>query len=99
MAQLSDAILQLIAQERYLIGIHAANMLEERGIMEWLVVAGVADGRILSERPTTQPNPTIEIDQTLADGTRCKTVWARVVRNNIAKLVTVHFYDSRSTRH
>ena len=44
MGQLFDVIRQLIAEERYIIGQHASERLEERGIMEWQVVAGVEDG-------------------------------------------------------
>ena len=38
MGQLFDVIRQLIAEERYIIGQHASERLEERGIMEWQVV-------------------------------------------------------------
>jgi hypothetical protein len=39
MGQLFDMIRQLVAEEKYVIGQHASDRLEERGIMEWQVVA------------------------------------------------------------
>ncbi len=35
MAQLFDVIRKLVAEERYVVGQHASERLEERGIMEW----------------------------------------------------------------
>lgn len=59
----------------------------------WQVVAGLADGRLIRERPGDLPNPAAEFDQTLADGTAVKAVWAFVRGAGVALLVTVHFYD------
>ncbi len=39
MGQLFDAIRRLVAEEKYVVGEHASERLEERGIMEWQVVA------------------------------------------------------------
>ena len=72
---------------------HVDNMLRERGIMHWQVVAGLESAALLSERPETRPNPTIEAEQMLADGTPIKAVWAYVKDLDFAKLVTVHFFD------
>ena len=36
-------IRQLVAEEKYVVGQHASERLEERGIMEWQVVAGLDD--------------------------------------------------------
>ena len=44
MGQLFDKIRQLVADEKYLVGQHASERLEERGMMEWQVVAGIEDG-------------------------------------------------------
>lgn len=44
MGQLFRTIRSLVLQNRYLIGEHAAERLEERGIMEWQAVAALADG-------------------------------------------------------
>ena len=50
MGQLFDVIRQLVAEERYIVGQHASERLEERGIMEWQVVAGMEDGELIAER-------------------------------------------------
>ena len=56
MGQLFETIRQLVADEKYVVGQHAAERLEERGIMEWQVVAGLEDAELLAERPTgSQP--------------------------------------------
>lgn len=60
MGNLFGIVQQLVADEEYLIGQHAAERLEERGIMEWQVVAGLTTGKLLVERPTAKPNPAIE---------------------------------------
>lgn len=44
MGQLFNTIRQLVAEEKYLVGQHASERLEERGIMEWQAVAGLDDG-------------------------------------------------------
>jgi hypothetical protein len=35
MGQLFDKIRHLVVQENYVVGLHASERLEERGIMEW----------------------------------------------------------------
>jgi hypothetical protein len=40
MGRLFATIRQLVAEEKYVVGQHAAERLEERSIMEWQVVAG-----------------------------------------------------------
>ena len=90
-----DRIRNAVATERYVFSDHADNMLRERGIMHWQIVAGVEGARVLSERPQTQPNPTVELEQTLPDGTSVKAVWAYLAALDLAKLVTVHFFDRR----
>jgi hypothetical protein len=61
----------LVAQEKYVIGEHASERLEERGIM-----VGLASGTLMAERPRATPNPAIEVRQPLRDGTEFKTVWS-----------------------
>ena len=46
MGQLFDTIRQLVADEKYVVGQHATERLEERGIMEWQVVTGSRGRRI-----------------------------------------------------
>jgi hypothetical protein len=93
MAQLFDQIRQLVAEERYVIGEHAAERLEERGIMEWQAVTGLEDGELIAERPDATPNPTVEVREMLPDGTEFKAVWSHLRQSGVAKLVTVHFFD------
>ena len=61
--------------------------------MEWQVVAGLEDGELLVERPSAKPNPAVEVEQILPDGTRFKAVWSILKQSSVAKLVTVHFFD------
>lgn len=96
MGRLEKSIRQCVKDDRYLIGEHAAERLDERGIIEWQVVSGVEDGVLLAERPNTAPNPSIELLQCLADGTNFKAVWSHLAIIDIAKLVTVHFFDRRA---
>jgi len=78
--------------EQYVVGQHAAERLEERGILEWQIVDGVESAEVLTERADAKPNPIVEVRQALADGTEVKVVWSHIVSLDIAKLVTVHFY-------
>ncbi len=93
MGELFQTIRTLVSQNRYLVGEHAAGRLEERGIMEWQAVAGLADGALLAERPGAVPNPAVEVRELLPDGTEFKAVWSHLRRSGVAKLVTVHFLD------
>ncbi len=92
MGQLFKAIQQLIVVERYVVGQHAVERLEERGILEWQVVASLDEGRLIIERPDAEPNPTVEVSECLPDGTEFKAVWSYLPQSDVAKLVTVHFY-------
>lgn len=93
MAQLFETIRQLVAEEKYVVGLHASERLQERGIMEWQVVAGLEDGELIAERPDATPNPTIEVRESLPDGTEVKVVWSLLRESGVVKLVTVHFFD------
>lgn len=93
MGQLFDTIRQLVADEKFIIGEHASERLEERGIMEWQVAAGFADGGLIVERPDAEPNPAVEVRECLPDGVEFKAVWSHLRRSGVAKLVTVHFFD------
>jgi Domain of unknown function (DUF4258) len=93
MGQLFDTIRQLIADEKYVVGQHAAERLEDRGIMEWQVVVGLEDGDLIAERPDARPNAAVEVRQSLADDTEFKAVWSHLHQSGVAKLVTVHFFD------
>jgi hypothetical protein len=49
---------------------------------------------VLVERPRAKPNAVVEVRRHLADGTPVKVVWAWLPMDEMAKLVTVHFFDS-----
>jgi hypothetical protein len=93
MGQLFNTIRQLVAEEKYAISQHASERLEERGIMDWQVVAGLADGDLIAERPDAEPNAAVEVRECLPDGTEFKAVWSYLCQSGVAKLVTVHFFD------
>lgn len=82
MGQLFNTIRQLVAAEKYLVGQHASERLEERGIMEWQAVVGLDDGELI-----------VEVREVLPDGTEFKAVWSHLRQSGVAKLVTVHFFD------
>jgi hypothetical protein len=93
MAKLFDTIRQLVDEEKYIVGEHASERLEERGIMEWQAAAGLQDGELIIERGRAKPNPIIEVRESLPDGTEFKAVWSYLRQSGVAKLVTVHFFD------
>jgi hypothetical protein len=49
MGKLADTIRRLVAEEKYVVGEHAARRLEERGILEWQAVLGLENGELLLE--------------------------------------------------
>ena len=93
MGELFQTIRQLVANDQYVVGLHASERLEERGMMEWQAVAGLDDGELMLERPDASPNPAMEVRETLPDGTEFKAVWSYLRVSQVAKLVTVHFFD------
>jgi hypothetical protein len=93
MGQLFETIRKLVVAERYVVGQHASERLEERGILEWQVVAGFDESELIVEHPDAEPNPAVEVRESLPDGTEFKAVWSHLRRSGVAKLVTVHFFD------
>ncbi len=93
MENLFNIIRDLVANERYVVGQHAAERLEERDVLEWQVVVGVADAALIADHPKATPNPTVELAESLPDGTAVKAVWSYLRQSGVAKLVTVHFFD------
>ena len=93
MGKLHKEICRLVAEDRYVVGLHASERLEERAIMEWQAVAGLEDGELVKERPKAEPNPAIEVREMLPDGIEFKAVWSHLKLSGVAKLVTVHFFD------
>jgi hypothetical protein len=93
MGRLFETIRQLVVAERYVVGEHASERLEERGVLEWQVVSRLDEGELIVERPKAKPNPTVEVRELLADGIEVKAVWSHLRQTGVAKLVTVHFFD------
>ncbi len=93
MGRFFQTIRELVKQSRYVIGEHAAERLEERGIMEWQAVEGLEDSDLIKERPDAVPNPAVEVSELLPDGTEFKAVWSHLRQANVTKLVKVHFFD------
>ena len=93
MGKLFHKIRKLVAEQKYVVGEHAAERLEERGILEWQAVVGLEDGELMLERPDERPNPVIEVRERLPDGTAFNAVWSHLARSGVAKLVTVHFLE------
>ncbi|HTN75622.1 MAG TPA: DUF4258 domain-containing protein, partial [Pirellulaceae bacterium] len=78
MSDLFDIIRRLMADEKYVVGEHASERLEERGIMEWQAVAGLETGELIIERPNATPNPAVEVRESLPDGAEFKAVWSHL---------------------
>jgi hypothetical protein len=93
MARLSENIRRAVREERYIIGRHANERIRLRRIAAWQILSGLDEGIVLEERPDAEPNPAIEVEQRLADGTRVKVIWSWLAEDRTAKLVTVHFFD------
>jgi hypothetical protein len=93
MTTLFETISELVRDELYVVGEHAALRMEERGILEWQAVVGLEDCELIEERPEADPNPCIEVREYLPDGTEFKAVWSLLPQSGVAKLVTVHFFD------
>jgi len=91
--QLFDTIRRLVADQKYVVGQHASERLEERDILEWQLVAGLPDAELIASRPDAKPNPAVEVRTCMPDGTEVKAVWSLLSQSGVAKLVTVHFFD------
>ncbi len=61
--------------------------------MAWQITTGVEHARLIVERPGDKPNPIVESERILADGTPVKAVWAYLRSTDRALLVTVRFFD------
>jgi hypothetical protein len=88
---LASTICDCVRENRYVIGLHAAERLEERGILEWQVVEAMAQAELLRERLDGDPHPVAEFEVLLPDGTPAKVAWAYLSVSGYAKLVTVFF--------
>jgi len=90
MGRLHERICAAVAEERFVIGAHAANRLDERSISDWQVAVGLKEARMIAERPASRPNAAIEVEQTLSDGRIIRAIWSWLPINKVAKLVTVY---------
>jgi len=91
--QLFDRIRAAVEADRYAVALHAAQRLRERRVPQWQAVSGLRDATLLAERPRARPNPCVEVEQVLADGTPVKAVWAWLPYDQAAKLVTLHYLN------
>lgn len=88
---LFQKIRSLVSAERYVVGQHASERLEERGFLEWQAVAGLDEGQCLRVDERSVPNPTVVVVEELPDGTEFHAVWSYLASIDVAKLVTVYF--------
>lgn len=93
MPSLFSEICGLIDRGSYVVGEHASERLLERGIMEWQVIAGMPDAKLLAERRTARPNPAVEVRVPLPDGRDCTAIWSHLRHTGVAKLVTVYLLN------
>ena len=84
---------RLVMNGDYVVGQHASERLEERGLLEWQAVVGMDEAGLIAEDESAIPNPKVEVSELLPDGTEFKAVWSLLRTSGVAKLVTVHFFD------
>jgi hypothetical protein len=93
MSSLYASIRSAIAAGSTVVSVHATLRLRQRRIPLWQVETASQDGELLGQYPNAEPNPKIELDILLPDGTSAKAVWSWLKEDAAAKLVTVHFFD------
>lgn len=91
MGRLFEKIKQAVRDDRFLVGWHADERCEERGVSDWQIVSGLADAELVRERPRSKPNPSVVVRQVLPDGGEVEVIWSWLARTGQAKLVTVYF--------
>jgi hypothetical protein len=91
MGWLFETVRRAIADNRFIVTVHASNQLETRRISEWQVVMGTLESKLIRERPDDEPWPSVEVSITLAAGTSAIAIWSWMERDNAARLVTVFF--------
>ena len=67
MGQLFATIRQLVIDGKYVVGQHASERLEERGLLEWQAVVGMEDAELIVEDELAVPNPKVEVSEMLPD--------------------------------
>lgn len=93
MGSLLDKIKKAVENDRVIVGWHADQRCEERGVSSWQVVAGLPNAVLVRERPRSKPNPSVIVRQMLADGSEAEVIWSWLSATGRAKLVTVFFQD------
>ena len=93
MGKLFATIRQAVEENRYVVSWHADERCEERDVTAWQLVVGLAEGRLIEERPDTRPNPSVVVQETLPNGAVVEVVWSWIKQGRKAKLVTVYFAE------
>jgi hypothetical protein len=93
MPTLLDQIQKAVRAERYIVSNHTDDRLRERLIQFWQIISGLDDAKLIAERVGDKPNPSVQVQQLLADGTPVKVVWSWIHFRGVAILVTVRFFD------
>lgn len=76
-----------------MVGWHADERCEERGVTDWQIVCGLQDGELVRERPRSKPNPSVLVRQFLPDGSEVEVIWSWLAGRGEAKLVTVYLRE------
>ncbi len=95
MGTLFDKLRKAVEEDRFGVSDHADERFRERRIIAWQVVNGISAARLLGERLDARPNPVVEVEQLLPDGTPITVIWAWLEVEQMAKLVTAYFADER----
>lgn len=88
---LEDAIRESVAAGRWRVTYHARQ--RQRAIPLWQIEAGLEHGKVVSVFPLDQPNPSILVEQELADGAKVNVGWSYVILTDEALLVTAYLPD------
>jgi len=67
--------------------------------MEWQIIAGMSEARLITERRLARPNPIVEMRVPLPNGDDCEVVWSLLRPENVAKLVTTYLLGEQGFSH
>lgn len=93
MGKLFEQIVAAIHADRFVVSWHADERCEEREVSAWQLAAGIDAAHLVRERFGCKPNPSVIVQQELADGTDVEAAWSWLAESNRALLVTVYFRD------
>ena len=93
MGKLFEQIQSAVERDRFFVAWHADERCEEREITSWQLVAGLAEAKLIRERPKSKPNPSVVVRQVLEDGTEVEVIWSWLITTKEAKLVTVYLVE------